>query len=622
MKNLGSIQRRPRTSRKHRPLSFGAPFLLLALLFFVTSIARGADVTVKAELSADSTTTDQPVRLSITVEGGMNATIPDEINSNGLDIQYSGQQRRMEINNFRGTVSVVTTYTVSADKPGQYTIQPIEIRAGGKTYKTEALHLTVTKGSGGGNSGGNSNDEDSGSNQNKVFAELLIPKDTAYVGEIIPAEIRYYFDRDVQFQVNPPGQVPQITGEGFSKQRYPQPRLEQTEIKGRPYRVLIYKTAVVAAKSGDLTVGPAELDVVVSIPQGRRRRPSLNDPFADDFFSSNPFFNPPVQREMNLRTEPVTLKIKALPPGKPPGFSGAVGQFALQTSAKPVAVKSGDPVTLTSVISGRGNFDVVNAPTLANTKDWRTYPPSGRLSSNDEMGVTGDKIFDMAIVPEGKPTQIPPVHFSYFDPQIGKYVTLTSEPISIQIEGNGSPAVVPDASPRASVTPLVAPTPAASPSPTPTNDILPIRTQWRATAQTFTPIWQQPVFWGAQAIPLVVLLLLAAPRILAATRPDATALRQRQWKSEHSSLASKLASDRPEEFFPAAARSLELKTALKRGTDSATPEDVLVTLGFEGEEAETAREIFRRRDEIGYGGARGGRELSGELRRRYESILK
>lgn len=604
------------------PFAWRVPVLLLALLLFITSLAHAADITVNAELSADSTTTDQPVRLSVTVEGGMNATIPDEINSDGLTIQYSGQQRRMEINNFRGTVSVVTTYTVSADRPGKYTIQPIEIQAGGKTFKTEPLHLTITQGSGGGGSGRNSDEGDPGSNQNKVFSELIIPKDTAYVGEIIPAEIRYYFERDIQFQVNPPGQVPQIAGEGFSKQRYPQPRLEQTEIKGRPYRVLIYKTAVVAAKSGDLTVGPAELDVVVSIPQNRRRRPSLNDPFADDFFSSNPFFSPPIQREMNLRTEPVTLKIKALPPGKPPGFTGAVGQFTLQASAKPLNIKSGDPVTLTSVVSGRGNFDVVSAPTLVDTKDWRTYPPSGRLSSSDEIGITGDKTFDMAIVPEGKPTHIPPVHFSYFDPQTGKYVTLTSEPISVQIESSGSPAAVPDSSPRAPATPVIAATPTPAASPTPANDILPIRTQWRSAAQTFAPVWQQPVFWIAQGIPLLFLLLLAMPKILTATRPDAATLRQRKWKSEHSNLTAKLASDKPENFFPAAARSLELQTALKRGTDSATPDEVLLTLGFEGEEAETAREIFRRRDEIGYGGIRGGREISSEMRKRYESILK
>lgn len=622
MKNLETRHRYSPEFAKRRSFAQRVPFVLLAFLFFIGSFAHGAEITVNAELSADSTTTDQPVRLSVTVEGGMNATIPDEINSDGLTIQYAGQQRRMEINNFRGTVSVITTYTVSADRPGKYTIQPIEIQAGGKTFKTEALHLTVTQGSGGGRSSNNNNDEESGSNQNKIFSELIIPKDTAYVGEIIPAEIRYYFQRDVQFQVNPPGQVPQIAGEGFSKQRYPQPRLEQTEIKGRPYRVLIYKTAVVAAKSGDLTVGPAELDVVVSIPQNRRRRPSLNDPFSDDFFSNNPFFSPPIQREMNLRTEPVTLKIKALPPGKPPGFNGAVGQFTLQTSAKPVNVKSGDPVTLTSVVSGRGNFDVVSAPTLSDTKDWRTYPPSGRLSSSDEMGVTGDKIFDMAIVPEGKATQIPSVHFSYFDPQTGKYVTLTSEPIAVQVEGTGSPAAIPEVSPRVSPAPAVAATPAPTSSPTPANDILPIRTQWRETAQTFAPVWQQPVFWVAQGIPLLVLLALAMPKILAATRPDATTLRQRGWKSEHAGLAAKLASDRPEDFFPAAARSLELQSALKRGADSATPEEVLATLGFEGEEAETAREIFRRRDEIGYGGIRGGREISVELRKRYESILK
>ena len=91
-------------------------------------------------------------------------------------------------------------------------------------------------------------------------------------------------------------------------------------------------------------------------------------------------------------------------------------------------------------------------------------------------------------------------------------------------------------------------------------------------------------------------------------------------RNEKNALNPALRSDDPVVFFPAAARQLEID-AILAGLPHANTSDVIQSLHFENEEAETAREIFSRRDELAYGGSRGGRELSSEALRRYQGIF-
>ena len=99
-----------------------------------------------------------------------------------------------------------------------------------------------------------------------------------------------------------------------------------------------------------------------SAPRARSRSPfdlfDLDDPFSDAFFS-NPFAQFGERRDVQITSDPVALEVKPLPPNAPPSFSGAIGIFTMATDAKPKSVQVGDPITVTTTISGRGNFDRV-----------------------------------------------------------------------------------------------------------------------------------------------------------------------------------------------------------------------------------------------------------------------
>ena len=142
------------------------------------------------------------------------------------------------------------------------------------------------------------------------------------------------------------------------------------------------------------------------------------------------------QHEIDVKSDPVSLEVKALPGGAPPTFSGALGSFSMTAEANPKRVQIGDPITIKAAISGRGNFDRMDAPELSDERGWHKYPPSSNFKQDDDVGISGTKTFELVVSPNEKLTNVPPLAFSYFDPVKEKYVTLHSEAVPLIVEGN------------------------------------------------------------------------------------------------------------------------------------------------------------------------------------------
>ena len=109
-----------------------------------------------------------------------------------------------------------------------------------------------------------------------------------------------------------------------------------------------------------------------------------------------------------------------------------------------------------TTISGRGNFDRVNAPVLEDERGWHKYPPSSKFKQDDEVGLSGTKTFEMVLSPNEKKQGLPLLAFSYFDPVKEQYVTLHSEPIPINVEGGAAVASSAGGAPPVSATPATA----------------------------------------------------------------------------------------------------------------------------------------------------------------------
>jgi BatD DUF11 like domain len=593
--------------------------------------ARADSPSVTAVLSNSEATLGETVELQIKVTGPGDARPPEEISIDGLEIHSTGTSRQFEIHNFSTSSSVTYNYTILPLRAGRFTIPPQTVHAGGKILRTPELVLNVADAPGQqtttrpGRSSQGTQSQSTNAND-LVFAELIVPKKTAYVGEIVPVQIRMGFDARVHPRLTEP---PDITGQGFTAQKLQQSSQNLETINGRPFEVVTFKTAIAAARAGKFEIGPLKAKAQVVVPRRRNaprsRSPfdlfDLDDPFSDPFFS-NPFAQFGERRDIQITSEPVSLEVKPLPPNAPPSFSGAIGSFTMATDAKPKSVQVGDPITVTTTISGRGNFDRVNAPLLEDDRGWHKYPPSSKFKQDDEVGISGTKTFEMVVSPNENKQSLPVLAFSYFDPAKEQYVTLHSEPMAITVQGGAAAPAVAAQAPASSPPAAVRGRGAISNSTKP-QDILYQLTEPSRTVASFEPLYTRRGFWVAQSLPLAALFVFAGWKIRRARLDDRESRRIGALQHEATELMHKLRRDdaSPREYYAEASRVVRLKAALASRNRAVDPnavdaETAAETFKLDTDSRDRLRRLFEQNDEWQYSGAHNGPgKISPENRR-------
>jgi hypothetical protein len=598
--------------------------------FFAAKFAFADAPSVTAVLSNSEATVGETVELQIKVTGPGDAQPPEEISIDGLEIHSTGTSRQFEIHNFSTSSSVTYNYTILPLRAGRFMIPPQTVHAGGKILRTPELALNVADAPGQRpqttTRPGRSTQNQSTNPGDLVFAELIVPKKTAYVGEIVPVQIRMGFDARVHPRLTEP---PDITGQGFTAQKLQQSSQNLETINGRPFEVVTFKTAIAAARAGKFEIGPVKATAQVVVPRRRSaprsRSPfdlfDLDDPFSDPFFS-NPFAGFGERRDIQISSDPVALEVKPLPPNAPPSFSGAIGSFTMATDAKPKSVQVGDPITVTTTISGRGNFDRVNAPLVEDDRGWHKYPPSSKFKQDDEVGISGTKTFEMVVSPNENKQSLPVLAFSYFDPAKEQYVTLHSETMAITVQGGAPPSAVAAQPPSSSPATVSRGRAAVSSSTTP-QDILYQLTEPSRAVASFEPLYTRRAFWVAQSLPLAALFVFAGWKIRRRRLDDREARRIGALQHEAAELMHKLRRDEaaPREYYAEASRVVRLKAALASRNRAVDPnavdaETAAETFKLDTDSRERLRRLFEQNDEWQYSGTHNGPgKISPENRR-------
>ena len=597
-----------------RRILFLAPIAIAAMQ---SSFAASPSVT--AVLSDSQPAVGQMVQLEIKVNGANSANVPDTISIDGLEIHQTGTSRQFEMHNFDVTSSVTYNYTILPLKTGHFKIPPQTVRIGNDSLRTPELILNVAQGSSSsGSSAGSAQSGQSTVGSKIAFAELVVAKKDAYVGEMVPAVIRLGFDPRAHGRLE---EGPELSGQGFTTQKLQQPRENLETIGGRTYQVYSFKTAIAAARPGKFEIGPVTAKAAIVLPRRpsapRTTRPrspfdlfNLDDPFSDPFFS-DPFGSMGERTELPIRSETATLNVKPLPPNAPPNFSGAIGNFTMTADAKPKTVQVGDPITVTSTVSGRGNFDRMTGPALEDERGWHKYPPSSKFKQDDDVGISGEKTFEMVIAPNEKKPAVPPLVFAYFDPVKENYVTLRSNAVPIQVEGGASPAASAATAPVAAAT---AATPTATVAVTPAPTAKPQDILYQITdlgqIRSFTPIYARPIFWIAQLAPFILFLGFAGWKIRRAKIDNRDAQRMAALQQESTELLRKLRRSElsPQEYFSNASRVVRVKTAIAKNINPNAVDAETAAKAFDlGEHERTQlRTLFDRSDELRFSGSGNG----------------
>ena len=136
----------------------------------------------------------------------------------------------------------------------------------------------------------------------------------------------------------------------------------------------------------------------------------------------------------------VAFEVKPLPRAdRPPSFSNAVGTgFSIAVTTSRSVVSVGEPIELTVVLRGERGLEGLSLPSMIG---------EGRLDATlfDRIGdeTTGvlaedglSKTFKVTVVlKSAEAREIPPIEFSYFDPEDASFKTTLSQPIAINVEG-------------------------------------------------------------------------------------------------------------------------------------------------------------------------------------------
>jgi hypothetical protein len=395
----------------------------------------------------------------------------------GLNVVGNRQSSQVSLTPEGQSVKNTFQYVLMTTKVGEVVIPSMQVQVGGERLTSQPMRLKVVARNGGG----------AGAQTNLAFLKLIVPKNEVYLGEPFIIEMQLYF-RDAQDI-----RMPQLSAEGFSTGASAQPAQTSTTVGGIGYNLVIFKSSAVAAKIGELTLGPATCDLNLRIPLNSRPRDPF-DPFGD-------FFGRRVQlRPTTLNSDSIPMRVLPLPSQQvPPTFNGAVGQFQMTVTAGPTNLSVGDPITVRVRIAGRGFLDRVTLPTQPDWRDFKTYPPTSSVETSDPLGLTGAKIFEQVIIPQNHEIKtLPPFHFTYFDPNQKRYRTLTQPAVPLTIR----PSV-------AATAPVLNLTNAAAPTPPPeADDIVHIKARLGRSSGANLLLAQQPWFLSLHIVPVLAWLAL------------------------------------------------------------------------------------------------------------------
>lgn len=224
-------------------------------------------------------------------------------------------------------------------------------------------------------------------------------------------------------------------------------QFRELKIQREPYRGHVYDVHRFTAIIRALSAGSLVFDPVLEVRVRREMGVLPLFPLNAGETSAPPAMPHPEEQEeiMRLKPGPLTIHVKPLPRRNvPEDFSGVVGSFGVDVAVLPLTVAPGDPVTIVTTIEGIGNLSQVAAPRVRFSDEFDVHPPV--LAEDTREHGMGRRVFKQVVIPRSMTaSRIPEVVFSYFDPIIEQYRTVTQGPFWLEM---GGPAAEPGADPE------------------------------------------------------------------------------------------------------------------------------------------------------------------------------
>lgn len=409
--------------------------VLVALLAVLLPAPAAGQATVRSFLTPGA---DVPVgstfivSVEVTGAGRVEAAPQAPDLSAWADYQGSGRSSQVSVVNGRTTSTVTWQFRYRAAGEGQHPVPPVTVEADGATFESNALEMRVVPARPGAPSSAGSADE-GGLAPGDLFLTTEVPRTRVREGEPLPVSYRIWTRVNVTSYTVV--EIPEM--QGFWVEEVPSsgsPQVEQRTRNGEQYTTAVVRRVVVVPTGpGRRTMEPLGIDAQVRVRRGG------GDPF-DRIFGGG-LFGTTVET-LRVESEPLTIEVDPLPPGRPEPFSGVVGDLVVRSEVDRSEVAANEAVTLTVRVSGSGSIRTVAPPELDLPDAFEVFPPeTSEMIRTSVGGIDGTKTFEYVLIPRAPGNHtIPPIRYGYFDDRTDAYRVAEAPAIPIRVTGVAGPS--------------------------------------------------------------------------------------------------------------------------------------------------------------------------------------
>jgi|GEM_PF-667623 len=435
----------------------------LLLVFILFAIHASSQVKFYAEVPERTIGKADFLQLSFTVE---NANKVDDITPPSFkNFQLvSGPTQQSSMSSINGTIkrTISLVYVLRPVRTGSFIIGSAVASADGHEFRSDPLTIQVTNSS-------SATPKTTSPFSNLTLDELTVPAANEYddyiirkgervedkikknlfikvdvsqpschVGEPIIATYKLYSRLKSQSHVL---KMPSFNGFSVTDLERPESfSMTNENYNGRAYTVyLIRKVQLYPLQSGNIVLEPAEVENKITFikEDGRPKTKSDLYDMMRDFADDNMMNADIVPEKVIIKSEPVTIKVNSLPEdNKPKDYKGAIGDFKINAALEKDKLSTDDAGKLIVTIEGTGNIQMINAPIITSSGGLQFFEPSAK-ENVDKMAVPfkGVKSFSYPFTATAVGAHtIPPVQFSFFDNTRNEYRTISTSPITLQVD--------------------------------------------------------------------------------------------------------------------------------------------------------------------------------------------
>ena len=273
------------------------------------------------------------------------------------------------------------SWTLIAKKHGQLEIPSLKVKIGKKTLITEPHTIQVSK-------------QTADQATKDLFLELKVSKDEAFVGEqikltytfytrvaskVLSTEFPEYNDFWVEKLFDPVGI--QFTPDSWT----------DIEIDGYNYKSLkIYEVAIFPLQEGVYNLESMIMKIETKDKDSSFNRLFWDDPFFDTFSQRS--------RAKLLVSDAVSIEVFPLQ-NIPANFTGAVGDFSLNTSLSNSNIDEGSPIEFKVSLIGEGNLSNIGRPKIEFPDEFDIFEGETKVEKNITDDYSGSITWEYNLIP-------------------------------------------------------------------------------------------------------------------------------------------------------------------------------------------------------------------------------